>query len=110
MQQVVPQVRQQLVQQQVAVQPQVRQQVVQQVAVPELRRSLVQTPVRQQVVQQVVPQVRQQFVQQQVVVPEVRSHSAQNYRFNYLPVNEPYRPNIFASRVGTSGVYQGARY
>jgi hypothetical protein len=34
----------------------------------------------------------------------------QGYRFNYLPVEKPFQPNIFASRVGEHGVYQGTRY
>jgi len=41
-----------------------------------------------------------------VVQPHV-----EGYKFNYLPVNEPYRPNIFASRVGEHGIHSsGVRY
>lgn len=32
------------------------------------------------------------------------------YRFNYLPVDEPYHPDVFASRIGEHGVYHGHRY
>lgn len=50
--------------------------------------------------------------QQHVVVPEVRKtvSTTEGYRFNYLPVNEPFRPEVFASRVGEHGVYRGNRY
>lgn len=56
----------------------------------------------------VVPEVRT------VVVPEVRTVVPQmkrvsGYRFNYLPVTEPFKPNIFASRVGEVVSYGGSR-
>lgn len=35
---------------------------------------------------------------------------AQGYKFNYLPAERPYQPEIFASRVGEHGVYNGVRY
>ena len=35
---------------------------------------------------------------------------AQGYRFNYLQYNEPYNPDIFASRVGEHGVHRGVPY
>lgn len=53
---------------------------------------------QQVIVPQVVPQV----------VPQMKRVSG--YRFNYLPVVEPFKPNIFASRVGESLSYGGRVY
>lgn len=55
---------------------------------------------------------------QQVVTPVtqtqtttvVQKQPVQGYRFNYLPVDQPFHPNIFASRVGEHGVYNGHAY
>lgn len=32
------------------------------------------------------------------------------YKFNYLPVDKPFEPDVFASRVGEHGVHHGHRY
>lgn len=64
----------------------------------------------------VVPEVRTVVVPEvrTVVVPEVRTVVPQmkrvsGYRFNYLPVTEPFKPNIFASRVREAVSYGGSR-
>lgn len=64
---------------------------------PNLHISEVVVP-QQVIVPQVVPQV----------VPQMKRVSG--YRFNYLPVVEPFKPNIFASRVGESLSYGGRVY
>lgn len=39
-----------------------------------------------------------------------RPEPTHGYRFNYLPPERPYQPDIFASRVGEHGVHNGNRY
>ena len=34
----------------------------------------------------------------------------QGFKFNYLPVDEPYHPDVFASRVGEHGSHHGHKY
>jgi hypothetical protein len=46
----------------------------------------------------------------QVIQPTTATHTTHGYRFNYLPVNEPYHPDIFASRVGEHGTHRGVNY
>lgn len=43
-------------------------------------------------------------------MPPVHHEKTQGYRFNYLPVDRTYEPEIFGSRVGEHGVYKGHRF
>lgn len=40
----------------------------------------------------------------------VLHQTSQGYRFNYLPADRSFEPDIFASRVGEHGVHHGHRY
>lgn len=74
--------------------------------------------VRPQTVTQVVQpvttttQVVQPVTTTQVIQPVGTSvvQSTQGYRFNYLPPERPYQPNIFASRVGEAIIHNGRQW
>ena len=40
----------------------------------------------------------------------VIDRKSQGFKFNYLPVDEPYHPDVFASRVGEHGSHHGHKY
>lgn len=43
-------------------------------------------------------------------VTTTTGYTSTGYKFNYLPVDKPYEPDVFASRVGEHGTHHGHRY